>query len=40
MEHNYAQFVSYNLKFELKFWKNYNVIEKLILMTIIVGIII
>jgi hypothetical protein len=25
IEHNYSQFVIYNLKYELKIWKNYNV---------------
>ncbi len=40
IEHNYSQSVIYNFKFELKFWKNYNVIKITILMIVISGIII
>jgi len=40
IEHNYSQSVIYNFKFELKFWKNYNVIKIPILMIVISGIII
>jgi len=40
IEHNYSQFVIYNFKSELKFWKNYNVVKIIIVMIVILGIII
>jgi len=39
IEHNYSQFVIYNFKSELKFWKNYNVVKIIIIMIVISGII-
>jgi len=40
IEHHFSQFVIYNLKFEIKFWKIYNVvkiiIEKLLISRIII----
>jgi len=35
IEHNYSQSVIYNLKSELKFWKNYNVYEIIIVRILI-----
>jgi len=40
IEHNYPQFVIYNFKSYLIFLKIYNVIEKIIVMIVILGIII
>ncbi len=40
IEHNYSQFVIYNMKSELKFWKNYNVVRVIIERIVISGIII
>jgi len=40
IEHNYSQYVIYNFKFELKFWKDYNVVRIIIVMIIISKIII
>jgi len=40
IEHNYSKSVIYNFKSELKFWKNYNVVKIIIVMSIISGFII
>jgi len=40
IEHHYSQSVIYNLKSELKFWKNYSVVKIIILSIVISGIII
>jgi len=40
IKHNYSQSVIYNVKCELKFWKNYNVVKIIIAMIVISGIII
>jgi len=40
IEHNYSQFVIYNMKSELNFWKNYNVVRVIIERIVISGIII
>jgi hypothetical protein len=40
IQHNFSQFVIYELKPELKVWKIYNVKKIIILMIIIAGIII
>jgi len=40
IERNYSQSVIYNFKFELKFWKDYNVVKIIIVMIVISGIII
>jgi len=37
-EHNYSQSVIYNVKCELEFWKNYNVVKIIIVMIVILGI--
>jgi len=29
IEHNHSQYVIYNFKFELRFWKNHNVVKLL-----------
>jgi hypothetical protein len=39
-EHNRSQYVIYNLKSELKFWKNYNVVKIIIVMNVFSRIII
>jgi cytochrome b subunit of formate dehydrogenase len=39
IEHNYSQFVIYNLNSELNFWKYYNVGKIFIVMIVISGII-
>jgi len=40
IENNYSQYVIYNFKSELKFWKSYNVVKIIIVMIIVSGIII
>jgi hypothetical protein len=40
IEHNYSKSVTYNFKSELKFWKKYNVVKIIIVMSIISGFII
>ncbi len=40
IEHNYSQSVIYNLKSELEFWRNYNVVKIIIVRIVISGIII
>jgi hypothetical protein len=40
IEHNYSKSVIYNFKSELIFWKDYNVVKIIIVMTVISGIII
>jgi hypothetical protein len=40
IEHKYSQFLIYNFKSELKFWKDYNVSKIIIVMIVISGIII
>ncbi len=40
IEYIYLQYVIYNFKPELKFWKNYGVVKGIILMILISGIII
>jgi len=40
IEHNYSQFLINNFKYELKFWKKYNVVKIIIAMIVISGIII
>jgi hypothetical protein len=38
IEHNYSQYVVYDFKSELKFWKNYDVIKIVIARILISGI--
>jgi hypothetical protein len=40
IEHNYSQYLIYNFKSELNFWKDYNVVKIIIVMIVISGIII
>jgi len=35
IEHNYSQFLFYKFKSKLKFWKDYNVVEIIIVMIVI-----
>jgi len=39
IEHNYSQFVIYNFRSELRFWKNPNVVEIIVVMIVLSGII-
>jgi len=40
IEHNYSQSVVYKFKFELKFWKKYNVVKIISVMILVLRIII
>jgi len=40
IEHNYFQYVIYNVESELNFWKDYNVVKIIIVMILVSRIII